>query len=141
MHWTITGVKPAAYYLKLFRSMWCPKISFSRILCMWQDLYPMCQEQNNLCNCLISDFCHVILHYFTLFYIILKRKLQHVDCKWVICGSHLDCSMVHWVNRCDPLSTLICAIATPYMFYANILLTTTYTWYNCSLYSYLLILH
>ena len=29
--------------------------------------------------------------------------------KWVICGSHLDCSVgqwVKWVNRCDPLSTL-----------------------------------
>ena len=31
MHWNITVVKPA-YYLKLFWSMWCPKISSSRSL-------------------------------------------------------------------------------------------------------------
>ena len=39
------------------------------------------------------------------------RKLQHVGHKWVICGSNPDCSMgqwVKWVNRCDPLSTLMC---------------------------------
>ena len=48
-----------------------------------------------------SFSCHVT--------ILLKRKLQHVGHKWVMCGSHLDCSMgqwVKWVNRCDPLSTL-----------------------------------
>ena len=31
---------------------------------------------------------------------------------WVICGSHPDCSVgqwVKWINRCDPLSTLVCA--------------------------------
>ena len=30
--------------------------------------------------------------------------------KWVICGSYPDCSVgqwVKWVNRCDPLSTLL----------------------------------
>ena len=39
-----------------------------------------------------------------------KRKLQHVGHKWVICGSHPDSSVgqwVKWVNRCDPLSTLV----------------------------------
>ena len=42
--------------------------------------------------------------------LLLKRKLQHVGHKWVICGSHLDCSVgqwVKWVNRCNPLSTLM----------------------------------
>ena len=40
----------------------------------------------------------------------LKRKSQHVGHEWVICGSHLDCSVVQWVKwviRCDPLSTLV----------------------------------
>ena len=40
----------------------------------------------------------------------LKRKLQHVGHKWVICGSHPDCFVgqwVKWVNKCDPLSTLV----------------------------------
>ena len=39
-----------------------------------------------------------------------KRKLPHVGHKWVICGSHMDCSVaqwVKWINRCDPLSTLV----------------------------------
>ena len=38
-----------------------------------------------------------------------KRKLQHAGHKWVMCGSHPDCSVgqwVNWVNRCDPLLTL-----------------------------------
>ena len=52
----------------------------------------------------IKNFsCHVTL--------LLKRKFQHVGHKWVICGSHPDCSVgqwVKWVNRCDPLSTLMC---------------------------------
>ena len=48
--------------------------------------------------------------FFMSCYITFKKKLQHVGHKWVICGSHPDCSMgqwVKWVNRCDPLSTLI----------------------------------
>ena len=28
----------------------------------------------------------------------LKRKLQHVGRKWVICGSHPDCSVGQWVK-------------------------------------------
>ena len=45
--------------------------------------------------------CHITL--------LLKRKLQHVGHRWVICGSHSDCSVgqwVKWINRCDPLLTL-----------------------------------
>ena len=58
--------------------------------------------------------CHVTL--------LLKRKLQHVGHKWVICGSHPDCSVgqwVKWVNRCDPLSTLV-----------HICVTTTSVYFN-----------
>ena len=67
-----------------------------------------CQEWRNRWHCSISKFYHVILY--TL---LLKRKLQHVGHKWVICGSHPDCSVgqqVKWVNRCDLLSTLIQAL-------------------------------
>ena len=39
--------------------------------------------------------------------LLLKRKLQHLGHKLVICGSHPDCFVSQWVNRCDPLSTLI----------------------------------
>ena len=42
--------------------------------------------------------------------LLLKRKLQHVGHKWILCGSHPDCSVsqwVKWVNKCDPLSTLM----------------------------------
>ena len=35
----LTGMKPN-YYLKLFWSMWCPEISFPRILCVGPVLYP-----------------------------------------------------------------------------------------------------
>ena len=59
-----------------------------------------CQKLRNLWHCSIS----------TIFHVMLQRNLQHVDHKWVICGSHPDCSVgqwVKWVNRCDPLSTLI----------------------------------
>ena len=39
----------------------------------------------------IKNFsCHVTL--------LLKRKLQYVGHKWVICGSHLDCSVGQWVK-------------------------------------------
>ena len=43
----------------------------------------------------------------------LKRKLQHVGHKWIVCGSHLDCSVGQWVklvNRYDPLLTLVVLI-------------------------------
>ena len=42
-----------------------------------------CQEGRNLWHCSISKN----------FYVILLKKLQHVGHKWVICGSHLDCSV------------------------------------------------
>ena len=121
-HWC---VKPAAYYLKLFWIIWCPEISFLRILYMGQNLYP---TKNKIIDTIVS---------YLIFAMFLQRKLQHVDHKWVICGSHLDYSVVKWVNRCDIVSTLIFAIAT---LYVNILLTITYVWYYSS-YSYLLILH
>ena len=51
-----------------------------------------------------------IKNYFSCHVILLKRKLQHVGHKWVICWSHLDCSVgqwIEWLKRCDPLSTLL----------------------------------
>ena len=47
--------------------------------------------------------------------LLLIRKLQHMGHKWVICGSHPDCSVgqwVKWVNRYDLLSTLIKTISS-----------------------------
>ena len=57
------------------------------------------------------------------FSLLSKRKFQHVGHKWVICGSHLDCSVdqwVKWVNRCDPLSTLLAIPRVVYMKVKNI---------------------
>ena len=51
-----------------------------------------------------------IKNYFSCHVILLKRNFQHVGHKWVICRSHPDCSVgqrVKWINRCDPLSTLL----------------------------------
>ena len=80
MHWNIIGVK-LAYYLKLFWSMWCPKISSSRSLCKGLVLYPAKNEE-----------IYGIVPHITLLW---KRKLHHVG-QWV-----------KWVNRRDPLSTLL----------------------------------
>ena len=47
---------------------------------------------------------------------------------WVICGSHPDCSVgqwLKWVNRCDPLSTLIIIYAAP-VFLDIVMLTWFY---------------
>ena len=101
MHWIIIGVKPA-YYLKLFWSMWCPKISSSRSLCKGMVLYPAKNE----------EIYGIVPHQKFLMscYNTFKKKTStYGGHKWVICGSHPDCSVgqwVKWVNRCDPLSTL-----------------------------------
>ena len=45
--------------------------------------------------------------------LLLKRNLQHVGHKLIVCGSHPDCSVGQWVkrvNRCDPFSTLIATV-------------------------------
>ena len=93
-------MKPAYYnYLKLFKSVWC---SSSRSLCKGSVLYTAKNEE-----------IYGIVPYHKFFmscYIAFKRKLQHLGHKWVICGSHPDCSVgqwVKWVNKCDPLSTLL----------------------------------
>ena len=39
-------------------------------------------------------------HFMHVSYITFKKKTS-------TCGSHLDCSVDQWVNRCDSLSTLI----------------------------------
>ena len=79
--------------------MWCPKISFSRNLHKGSVLYPAKNEEIHGIVLYQNFSCHVTLATF-------KKDVGH---KWVICGSHPDCSMgqwVKWVNRCDPLSTL-----------------------------------
>ena len=68
MHWNIIGGKPA-YYLKLFWSMWCPKISSSRSLCKGPVLYSAKNEEiYDISYCSISKNFHVMLasyvHYF-----------------------------------------------------------------------------
>ena len=76
-----------------------------------------------------SFSCHVTL--------LLKGKLQCVGHKWVICGSHLDCSVgqwVEWVNRCDPLSTQLVFLdigghiflVNPYNYVSTIVLNDIY---------------
>ena len=95
-------VKPAYFYHKLFWSMWCPKISSSRSLCKGLVLY----IKKSMALIHIKNFsCQVTF----------KRKLQHVGHK---CMGHMwvtsddpDCSVgqrVKWVNRYNPLSTLMC---------------------------------
>ena len=87
--------------------MWCPKILSSRSLCKGPVLYPAKNEEIYGIVPYQKFSCHVTL--------LLKRKLQHVGHKWVtsgsyIYGSHPDCSVgqwVKWVNRCNPLSTLV----------------------------------
>ena len=56
---------------------------------------------------------HIKTFHVMLATLLLKRKFQHVGHKWVICGSHPDCSVrqwVKWVNRYDLLSTLVSSI-------------------------------
>ena len=88
MHWIIIGVKPA-YYFKLLWSMWCPKILFSRMLCMG-----LARTKKSM----------------ALFHIWFSPSLFTFLLKASTCGSHPDClvGQVKWVNRCDPLSTLFC---------------------------------
>ena len=62
-------------------------------------------------NLLISSFrfqanlrmsAAFFLYIVMLHWLHVKRKLQHVGHKWVMCGSHPDCSVgqwVTWVNR------------------------------------------
>ena len=39
---------------------------------------------------------------------------------WVICGSHPNCSVDQWVNRCNPLSTLVLDISHHgFLYYQN----------------------
>ena len=101
MHWIIIGVKPAYYLNLFFWNMWHPEISFLKNLSMGSVLYPI-KAKKSMALFHIRIFpCH--------FALLLKRKLQHVSHKWVICGSHPDCSVgqwVKWINWCDTLSTL-----------------------------------
>ena len=87
-----------AYCLKLFWSCGVQNFVFKKSVQRTSSV--SCQEWRNLWHCSISTICIIF-------------KLQHVCHKWVmilICGSHPDCSAsqwVKWVNRCDPLSTLM----------------------------------
>ena len=99
MHWIIIGAKPA-YYLKLFWSMWCQRFHLQGVCTReWFCILPRMKKSMALFH--IKSFsCPVT--------ILLKRKCQHMGGhKWVICGSHPGCSVGQWVDRCDPLSTLM----------------------------------
>ena len=84
-----TGVKPA-YYLKLFWSMWCPEISFSRIL--W--IGPSSVSWRNLWHCFTSDFS-------LSFYVTFKKKTLTCGSQeghmWVTSG--LLCGSVGQVDQ------------------------------------------
>ena len=92
----VTGVKPA-YYLKLFWIIRCPVISFSRILCMGPVLYP--EEMYGIVGYLIFAMS---------FYVTFKKKNFSM---WITRGSYMghirNALWVKWVNRYDPLPTLI----------------------------------
>ena len=75
--------------------MWCPEILFSRILYMGPVLYP--KEIYGIVSYLI----------FPCKFTLLLKKLWHVGHKRIICGSHPDCYVGQWVNKCNPLSTLL----------------------------------
>ena len=86
------------HYLKLFWSMWCPEISFSRILYVGPVLYP--EEIYGIVSYLIFSMS---------FYITFKKKTLACGSQeghmWITSG--LLCGSVgKWVNRCDPLSTM-----------------------------------
>ena len=99
--------------------MWCPKISSSRSLCKGPVLGPAKNEEVYGIVPYQKIFsCHVTL--------LLKRKLQHLSHKCVICGSHPDCSVGQWVNRCDSLSNLMqitshCNLLSQYSNLASVL--------------------
>ena len=65
--------------------MWYPKISSSRSLHKGLVLYPAKNAKSIALFHTKIFSCYVTL--------LLKRKLQHVGHKWVICGSHPDCSV------------------------------------------------
>ena len=79
---------------------------FCQYLAKNEDIYSIVPYQKFSCHaCMLAT-------------LLLKRKLQHVGHKWIICGSHLDCSVdqwVKWVNRCDSLSTLIASYIASYI--------------------------
>ena len=93
-HWCETS-----YYLKLFWSMWCSEVLFSRILCVVPVLYS--EETYGIVSYLIFSMS---------FYITFKKRTlacgSQVGNLWVTSG--LLCGSVgQWVNMCDPLSTLM----------------------------------
>ena len=72
---------------------WCPKISSSRSLCKRAVLYPAKNEE-------IYGIAIVPYQYFSCYVaLLIKRNLQHVGHKWVICGSHPDCSVGQQVRH------------------------------------------
>ena len=88
MHWTITGVKPVTTS-SCFKDFILKNSVHGISSVSWRNLW----------HCFISDLFHVILH---------KENFS----MWVTRGScvghiHLDCSVSQWVNKCDPLSTLV----------------------------------
>ena len=97
-HWCETSLLSQAVW-----SMWCPKILSSTTLCKGPVLYPAKQMKKSM----------ALFHINVMLLAFLKKiKLQHVGNK--LCGSHSDCSVgqwVKWINRYDPLSTLIASIA------------------------------
>ena len=88
-------------YLKLFWSMWCPKISWLRNLCRGPVLYPAKSEE---------------------IYGIVPYQKFFMSCYTLLtstCGSQvgLDCSVdqwVKWVNRCNPLQPWFSPVVATY---------------------------
>ena len=93
------GVKPV-YYLKVFWSMWCPEISFSRIPCMGPVLYP--KKFHGIVSYLI---------YSMSFYITFKKKTLACGSQeghvWItsrlLSGSSGSTSVTHFQPWCNLL--------------------------------------
>ena len=113
-HWCKATLLPQAV-LKL----WCPEILFSRILCMGLDQFcilPRMKESMALFHICVFYLCH-----FTL---LLKRNLQHVSHKWIICRSHLNCSVGkfsfcviphHYKTAITPVRIYVCVTQTKFI--------------------------
>ena len=54
----------------------------------------------------VFNFTLTFISHFTIQLKFLKT-IMHVGQKWVSCGSHPHWFVGQWVNRCDPLSTLM----------------------------------
>ena len=122
MHWTITSVKPVTT-LSCFVACGVQRFH-SQEFCACDQF---CIQKKSMALFHIWFF-HVILHNF------LKKTLA-CGSQEGHCGSYPDRSVGQWVNRCDPLSTLVamqyfnCILQLNFLYIKSTLIMSCH-WHN-----------